>query len=471
MKFKLSDLWRWEGTIDRGPYAFVGVIGFAIKHNIDRFVATVVFHRQWGLFNYWIPPTKAVRITALSRQDAELLGTLLALALPFIWVGIALTMRRLRAVGLPAWLVVVFFLPVINLAFFALLSVLPSRPATGSSELAHGGWFKGFLDRMIPESPLGSAAMAVLLTVAFGAAVTALGTKGFAKYGWGLFVALPFCLGLGSALLYGYHRPRGYVSCLVVSILSTILLGVALAALAIEGVFCLAMALPIALMLTCMGGSIGYLIQARPWSKTEAPATLLVLILFVPAMMGAEYVSPSEPPRIEVRTAIDIDAPPEEVWRHLVSFADLPKPKDWLFRLGVAYPIRATIQGRGVGAVRQCLFSTGTFVEPVGAWQEARLLEFSVSSQPPPMRELTPYAEIHPRHLSSYLHPGEAQFLLVPLPGGRTRLQGTSWYRNEMWPSSYWQIWSDLIVHRIHLRVFKHIKHLAEQHRPSRAAR
>lgn len=38
-------------------------------------------------------------------------------------------------------------------------------------------------------------------------------------------------------------------------------------------------------------------------------------------------------------------------------------------------------------------------------------------------------------------------------------------------PAAYWQIGSDLIVPRIHLRVFKHIKRGAEQHNPSEAAR
>jgi hypothetical protein len=31
-----------------------------------------------------------------------------------------------------------------------------------------------------------------------------------------------------------------------------------------------------------------------------------------------------------------------------------------------------------------------------------------------------------------------------------------------MWPSAYWQLWSDAIIHRIHLRVLRHIKSLAE---------
>ena len=31
-----------------------------------------------------------------------------------------------------------------------------------------------------------------------------------------------------------------------------------------------------------------------------------------------------------------------------------------------------------------------------------------------------------------------------------------------MWPAFYWRLWSDAIIHRIHLRVLNHIKELAE---------
>jgi hypothetical protein len=39
--------WRSSGTIDRGPYALVELIGFTLKHNVDRRVATYVFPRPW----------------------------------------------------------------------------------------------------------------------------------------------------------------------------------------------------------------------------------------------------------------------------------------------------------------------------------------------------------------------------------------------------------------------------------------
>jgi hypothetical protein len=50
----------------------------------------------------------------------------------------------------------------------------------------------------------------------------------------------------------------------------------------------------------------------------------------------------------------------------------------------------------------------------------------------------------------------------TPLPGGRTRLEGTTWYHHTMWPEPYWKLWSDGIIRRIHLQVLRHVKRLAE---------
>ncbi|TMB03282.1 MAG: hypothetical protein E6J64_15005 [Deltaproteobacteria bacterium] len=50
------------------------------------------------------------------------------------------------------------------------------------------------------------------------------------------------------------------------------------------------------------------------------------------------------------------------------------------------------------------------------------------------------------------------EFRLIPLPGSRTLLEGSTWYQLEMGPQAYWSIWSDLLVHRIHRRVLRHIQ-------------
>jgi hypothetical protein len=387
---------------------------------------------------------------------------MLVLALPFIWVGVVLTLRRLRSTGLPLWLVGFFFLPMVNLIFFLVLSILPSRQ--GPLSTRRGTRFQAMMDRIVPSDALGSAALAVLVAALFGVSATGLSVSFFGMYGWSLFIALPFCLGLFSVLIYGYHRPRSYLSCLLVSLLSIAIVAGALLALAFEGIFCLVMAAPLAILLGMLGGATGYFIQRRAWNSTEAPATLAVVLLCVPALMTVEHAAPGGTPLLEVRTRLEINASPETVWRKLVAFPPLPAPDEWTFRLGVAYPIQSTLRGQGAGAQRSCLFSSGTFIEPIESWEEGRRLKFHISAQPPIMREWSPYKEIHTVHLEGhYFQPEGAEFVLIPLPGSRTRLEGISSYRNRMWPMAYWRLWSDAIVHNIHLRVFRHIKRLAEQ--------
>ena len=43
MKPKLSDLWRWEGALDRGPFLLWGALLFAVKYNLDRIALHVWF--------------------------------------------------------------------------------------------------------------------------------------------------------------------------------------------------------------------------------------------------------------------------------------------------------------------------------------------------------------------------------------------------------------------------------------------
>src|SRR5262249_10048837 len=147
-----------------------------------------------------------------------------------------------------------------------------------------------------------------------GAAATGLAVLAFGEYGWGLFVALPFCLGLSSALLYGCREPRSLSSCILVSPLTIVLLGGGLGAFAFEGMICVTMAAPIAMLLALLGGSIGYVIQNRPLRQGEVRTMMLVLTLTPPGLMGAESLSPPDPQRFDVRTTVEIEAPPEKIW-------------------------------------------------------------------------------------------------------------------------------------------------------------
>jgi len=105
----------------------------------------------------------------------------------------------------------------------------------------------------------------------------------------------------------------------------------------------------------------------------------------------------------------------------------------------------------------RCNFSTGTFVEPITIWQRPSLLRFDVTDNPAPMQEWSLAGDIHPPHLHGFLISRAGEFRLLETSEAQTKLRGTTWYHHNMRPAWYWAIWSDAIIHRIHLRVLSHI--------------
>lgn len=453
---RFLDLWSWDGRIDRKTYTIVGLFGFAVKRIADALIVGHFWQRHLGFFNYWAPLGQGAQLDKASESEKTFLATMLMVAAPFIWIGVSMTLRRLRDAGLPVWLVIFFFIPFLNVPFFLALCLWPPHDREQIQQAAPWPRVRS-LSGIIPRSELGGAVLSTVLTSVMGLVFVLLGTKVLGSYGWSLFVALPFCLGLFSVLFYSYHAPRTLGTCFSVSVLPVGVLAVILLAVAVEGIICLIMAAPLALGLAALGGWIGYLIQANYWHAKNPAAIFSIVLLFMPASFGVEHMFNPEPETFAARTAITIDARPADVWQKVIAFAEIPQPTEMLFRAGIAYPLRAEISGRGPGAVRHCIFSTGAFVEPIQIWDEPRLLKFGVTSNPPPLNELTPYGHIEARHLHGYFVSEEGQFLLTALPDGGTRLESTTWYRHTMWPAGYWRLWSDYVIHRIHLRVLNHI--------------
>src|SRR5262245_48159940 len=467
MKVDPSLLWSWNRTIDRVSYMLTGMILFAVKFCIDGTVAAAVFGRSWSAWNYLIwPNDNVLKALDLTYNDNSFALTMALLSLPFVWCGVMLTLHRLRAADLPLGLILLFFAPVVNFLLFFVLAIAPTR-STGQAQSEQPPDTPGSRplqsahQRLAGASSGRSAALALGISVPLTVAGVILSAQVLGVYGFGLFLGAPFALGMCSVMLFGMSRPQSFGRCLAVAFLATALAGIALCLFAIEGAICLIMASPIAFTLSFGGAVVGYAIQRRPWLSDQTGAFVLLIVCALPALMAAEYATEPEADLFVVRTEVIVDAPTEKVWKHVISFPALPEPDDWLFLAGVAYPERAEIHGSGVGAVRYCIFSTGAFVEPIEVWLPPTLLRFRVTEQPEPMREWSPYS-IHPPHLDHYLVSRQGQFLLERLPDGRTRLEGSTWYTNRMWPAAYWRLWSDHIIGRIHSRVLSHIQQLSE---------
>jgi Polyketide cyclase / dehydrase and lipid transport len=294
-------------------------------------------------------------------------------------------------------------------------------------------------------------ALVVLACVVAAAAGILLTWNGV--YGWTMFVILPFAIGAAGAAIGSAKTAWSALGC---GALAGFMASFSLLMFGIEGFGCVMMSWPLVIPGGAAGGLLFHAIN-RSGSSAQSVAMLALLPM---GSLGWDFTA--KPTVFEVHSSIEIAAPPETVWRNVVTFSDIPEPREWFFHTGLAYPKRARIEGTGPGAVRYCEFSTGPFVEPIKVWNEPRLLRFSVTSNPPPMHEWSPYGDVHPKHLDGYMISKQGQFLLTPLANGGTLLEGTTWYQHGLWPAQYWRVWSDAIIHRIHMRVLRHIKELSE---------
>ncbi|WP_035758006.1 hypothetical protein [Hugenholtzia roseola] len=299
--------------------------------------------------------------------------------------------------------------------------------------------------------------LAIGLTILLAGILTLWGIYGLGEYGIAPFVLTPLFMGASSTILYGLKKEIAYKEAWQIGFLTLGIFSAGLLIFAIEGLICIAMAAPIALFLTWIGVLIGYAIVNK--TPNNAPTALFILIALIPLTAFVE--KENEPNLTSVVTAIEIAATPQAVWKNVVTFPELDKPTELIFKTGIAYPINAKIEGTGVGAIRHCNFTTGSFVEPITVWDEPQLLKFEVIEQPEPMKELS-FWDIDAPHLHDYFVSKQGQFKLTKLPNGNTLLEGTTWYYHNIKPAFYWQLWSDYVIHKIHQRVLNHIKKNAE---------
>ena len=409
----------------------------------------LVLGRLWSPFNY-ANPLWSVREQALAGAPWWLPVVLAAWTLPFLWIGVSMSMRRAVDAAFSPWIALLFFLPWIHYAMMLGLSLAPARTVPMPP------WRRD-VPQPVPGEKLKSAliGLGAALLVTIPSVLFAVFVR--ERYSASLFLGVPFTIGSVTAYFYNRGHPRGVGETQRVAWLSVGICALAIMLFALEGAFCLILAFPLAAMLASVGAVVGQVVANRGW----APASHAAVVIFI-----APFASLTDPRPVpvlrEIVTVVEIAAPRERVWENVVSFPDLPSAQSWVFRAGVAAPRRARIEGSGVGAVRYCDFTTGSFVEPITDWEDGRLLAFDITSQAPPMREWSPYRTVYAPHLNGYFRATRGEFRLSDLPGGGTRLEGRTWYRVEMAPEDYWRLPSDYIVQAIHGEVLRHIKQLSE---------
>jgi len=308
---------------------------------------------------------------------------------------------------------------------------------------------------------LSSAWFAIIAPAFVGLGCSGLAVHGFGVYGWSLFVVLPLLVSTGASFLWSLQASRSFSSAYGIACASLLLLGVMVLFIAIDGFICLVMALPISVVLGIPGTFLGRYLARLASSRRGCTALPCLFVALFPPIAAFDASTQSSPPMRVVTTSVAIRAPAERVWQTVIAFPPITTTPNGIFRFGFAYPLSAEISGSGVGAIRHCTFSTGSFVEPITEWTPPTLLAFDVTSCPEPMQEFSPYRDFHAKHLKNYMvsHHGEFR---IQRDSASTILQGTTWYTHSISPQWYWGPISDYIIHRIHERVLTHIKSIAE---------
>jgi uncharacterized membrane protein YhaH (DUF805 family) len=440
--------WTFDAPVSRHAYLRHGAGLVALKYAGDVLLVALAAGRFWTPADY-VHSIPFLLATRLDGAPPWLMPALALWTLPFLWAGVTLTLRRALDAGRSAWLTLGFFVPYLNYLLMLVLCLAPSaseRPVSIERPRDY--------EQRLPSALLAIAAGLVLGLLMIVLTVTVLG-----QYGAALFFATPFAIGALTAFLFNRRYPASTFETGEVAAMTLAVVAGAAFLLGSEGAICILMALPIALVVGLMGAAFGRCVALRGRGDLGqaglALCALPLAALLEPSGAAGRVLH-------EVRSAVIVDAPPSAVWSQVIAFPPMPEPTELVFRLGVAYPRYARIEGAGVGAVRYCVFSTGPFVEPITAWEPGRRLAFDVTRSPDPLRELTPYARVEPPHLHGYLRPTRGEFRLIALPNGRTRLEGSTWYRLRMAPEAYWQVYSDYLIHRIHRRVLEHIRRQSE---------
>lgn len=69
----------------------MGVLACSCKFLVDWLVVTKAFHRSWSVLGYWRPFGAVNGVHSLSLENRLFAGTMLFLAFPFLWLGLAMT--------------------------------------------------------------------------------------------------------------------------------------------------------------------------------------------------------------------------------------------------------------------------------------------------------------------------------------------------------------------------------------------
>ncbi len=241
---------------------------------------------------------------------------------------------------------------------------------------------------------------------------------GQVSYGATFFIVFPLAVGFAM----GTHpkAQRGWISLTLAAIL---FFGFLLAG-QLEGLICVAMALPIFLLAMW----IGYLVRKKTVKKPKRIEDHLVVsvmpLIILLALDPIEQMILPEPKLVTISTSVLLDYPAELVFDQVKAMDKLDAKKPWGIRLGLPSPYRCVLEADTIGAKRHCLFKNGSIIAEITKYEKGEVLEMDVVDYTLTGREWFRFVD------ATYTFARE---------NGQTRITRTSSYKSLLNPRIYWE--------------------------------
>jgi len=445
----MLQLFSFLGRMRPRPYLLSSLAVFFSQH----LITILVIAAEGGLlgaaakdWQFYLMPLQ----TLAKHSGASALTLLSALTglLIACWALAALAFRRAADAEASGWIAAFAIAPVVQIATIGRLSAMPSRAVAGDAGV------------MTRRGPLGwaTAAQGLFLGVAVTLFAVATGALLFGSYGFVIFVASPFTIGATTGYFANRRADLSPLGTAELAAGAIFLGGIALLTAALEGLICILMAAPLAMVAALVGGMLGRAIAL--YSRRPVRQGLSVVAL-LPVIFALETSLPTAVP-FDTLSRVQIGAPPPAVWKVLVRTDLSEEPVALAFRLGLAYPVRGEVLGEGIGSIRLGVFSTGVALERVTEWIPNRKLSFILLNEVPAMRELSPYAKVHAPHVVGYFRTTNTSFELLDRDDGNTEVIERTSHVLSLEPVLYWLPLARWVVHENNARVLAHIKRRAE---------
>lgn len=229
----------------------------------------------------------------------------------------------------------------------------------------------------------------------------------------------------------------------------------------LEGFICIVMLLPLALVISMLGGFLALLI-ARRVRSSKGTLACIALLPFVGMALESQVQAPTQIRTVE--STITIHAAPTTVWQQIQSVPAIAPSElnpTWTHSIGFPRPIAATLSYPGVGGVRKATFEHGlTFFETVTTWQPDQRLAFSIKADTAHIPSTT--LDEHVTIGGPYFDVLDGEYPIEPLPQGDVLLHLTSHQRLSTDLNGYTGMWTEAVMQDLQNSILQVIQHRCE---------